>query len=43
MVAKDWGKGNTKKGRVSLLLFSLFKWDPYLFFYRLEEGSYLVE
>jgi hypothetical protein len=44
MVAKDWGKGNTKKGRVSLLLFfSLFKWDPYPFFYRLKRARYLVE
>jgi hypothetical protein len=25
MVAKDWGKGNKKKGRVSLLLFFSFK------------------
>jgi hypothetical protein len=43
MVAKDWGKGNKKIGRVSLLLFSPSKWDLYLFFYRLEEGSYPVE
>jgi hypothetical protein len=36
MVAKYWGKGNTKKGRVSLLLFFFFEWDPYLFFYRIK-------
>jgi hypothetical protein len=28
MVAKDWGKGNTKMGRVSLLLFSSFQMGP---------------
>jgi hypothetical protein len=43
MVAKDWSKGNTKKGRVSFLLFLSCEWDPYLFFYRLKEGSYPVE
>jgi hypothetical protein len=43
MVAKDWSKGNTKKGRVSFLLFFSCKCDPYLFFYRLREGSYPVE
>jgi hypothetical protein len=44
MVAKDWGKGNTKK-RAEFLFsyFSLLKWDPYLFFYRLKEGSYPIE
>jgi hypothetical protein len=28
-------------GRVSLLYFSFSKWDPYPFFYRLEEARYL--
>jgi hypothetical protein len=28
MVAKDWGKGNTKIGRVSLLLFFLSQMGP---------------
>jgi hypothetical protein len=43
MVAKGWGKGNTKSDRVSLLLFSSSKWDPYPLFYRLERARYLVE
>jgi hypothetical protein len=43
MVAKDWGKANTKIGRISLLLFLSLEWDPYVFFYKIKESSYLVE
>jgi hypothetical protein len=32
-----------KMGRVSLLYFSFFKWDPYPLFYRLEGDRYLDE
>jgi hypothetical protein len=40
---KGWDNGNMQMGRVSLLYFFLFKWDPYPFFYRLEGARYLDE
>jgi hypothetical protein len=40
---KGWNNGNMQLGRVSLLSFSSFKWDPYPFFYKLEGARYLYE
>jgi hypothetical protein len=40
MVGTKW---NAQLGIVSYYDFSLFKWDPYPFFYRLEGARYLVE
>jgi hypothetical protein len=35
--------GIQKKAEFLYSYFSLLKWDPYLLFYRIKEGSYPVE
>jgi hypothetical protein len=43
MVANLGARGIQKRAEFLCYYFLLFKWDPYLFFYRLKEGSYPVE
>jgi hypothetical protein len=40
---KGWDNGNVQLGRVSFLLSTSLKWDPYPFFYKLEGARYLVQ